>query len=391
MKSVYFVYFLCLNLQQLETTLALHMVRNLLSMLCFLGFLPFLSFSQTATLSIEGHHYCSPQQYTASLRVKAEDLNDFVPGHTSLFLSYDRYAIEFNSYSSAGFDPNLECSLAWDVHNYDQNVENGQFSLVLTQLEANSNCLNVNQDEWIDIGVIVFNVMDENLNPKLNFDVSKTLMNQSVPNDGTNPVIMGSLNGIDQGSGIGPCNVFPVEWLDFKAENVRNEVALEWTVAREVNNYQFVIERSTDGVIFSPIAQVKSLGNTESPRVYKGVDPFPHDAYSYYRIKQVDFDGSFSFSTTVEVNVDESGVYVHQFPNPMMANDDLNISLSLATQENVKLGLYSINGHQLHEEEREFPLGRSVFSMHPPSLAPGMYYIKASGNDWSRVLEVSVR
>lgn len=88
-------------------------------------------------------------------------------------------------------------------------------------------------------------------------------------------------------------SVLPVELMSFNAET-RNgrEVELNWSTATETNSERFVIERSRDAAHFEPVAELKASGNSLSANYYHAVDSEPYDGLSYYRLKQVDFNGT---------------------------------------------------------------------------------------------------
>lgn len=112
----------------------------------------------------------------------------------------------------------------------------------------------------------------------------------------------------------------PVELLSFDANYCNKQVCIEWNTSTESNNNYFDVEKSSDGVTFQSFIKVKSNamnGNSTSKLSYTVMDEFPKEGYNYYRLKQVDFDGSFNYSKIVAINIDkkyQSDLIV--FPNP---------------------------------------------------------------------------
>ena len=86
------------------------------------------------------------------------------------------------------------------------------------------------------------------------------------------------------------------------------EVTLSWTTATEINNDYFTLERSNDGRTFEAITKINGKGNTTQTSTYYHVDKFPVRGLNYYRLKQTDFDGQYSYSDikTVEFNGNEN-------------------------------------------------------------------------------------
>ena len=91
----------------------------------------------------------------------------------------------------------------------------------------------------------------------------------------------------------------PVELIDFRAkEDAQQNVVLLWTTESESNNMHFVIERAADGRNFEMLETVNGNGTTTALQNYSYVDTKPI-AFAYYRLKQVDYDGSFEYSNVV--------------------------------------------------------------------------------------------
>src|SRR5690606_16141183 len=95
---------------------------------------------------------------------------------------------------------------------------------------------------------------------------------------------------------IGVVNVpLPVQLLDFNARAEDSEVHLTWTTLTEINNDYFTIERSADGKDWEELVAVPGSGNTNTVRRYSWDDRKPLLGRSYYRLKQTDFDGTFTY------------------------------------------------------------------------------------------------
>ncbi|AYA38658.1 T9SS C-terminal target domain-containing protein [Hymenobacter oligotrophus] len=111
-------------------------------------------------------------------------------------------------------------------------------------------------------------------------------------------------------------SVLPVELVRFSAvpSAKRFGVDVSWTTASEKNNSHFEIERSADGVTYQKIGRVTGAGNALNVRQYSFEDTRPLAGTSYYRLRQVDFDGTASYSQVVVVN--NSSQQVHLTPNP---------------------------------------------------------------------------
>ncbi len=93
-------------------------------------------------------------------------------------------------------------------------------------------------------------------------------------------------------------SVFPVEWAAFTAQRKSDkDVLLAWQTATESNNEKFVVERSTNGRTFDAIGTVAGAGSSQALQTYQWIDgQLPTASSLYYRIRQVDYDGQFSYS-----------------------------------------------------------------------------------------------
>ncbi len=108
----------------------------------------------------------------------------------------------------------------------------------------------------------------------------------------------------------------PVELVSFDAYPGNGQVLLKWVTASELNNEKFLVERGTNAGNFVTIGGLDGSGTTYARTEYKWVDRQPLDL-AYYRIKQVDFDGTTSYSKTIRVVLDKSNLEeLVVYPNP---------------------------------------------------------------------------
>lgn len=149
-----------------------------------------------------------------------------------------------------------------------------------------------------------------------------TLLNGSTSINGT----WGSVSTINPTGGstsiiIATVNApLPVKLLNFSAQLTNNQTNILWSTALETNNKGFEIERSNDGKNFTTIAFVQGAGNSNRLLSYGFIDD--NKATAYYRLKQIDFDGQFEYSTIIKVlNKDLS---IELAPNPF--NDNIEIT-----------------------------------------------------------------
>ncbi|WP_242928513.1 T9SS type A sorting domain-containing protein [Pontibacter vulgaris] len=119
--------------------------------------------------------------------------------------------------------------------------------------------------------------------------------------------------------------ILPVELAKFTAKSTSEGVLLNWLTASEIQNDYFAIERSPDGAVFEQVAKVKGNGTKHNSTVYTYTDHTPITGTSYYRLKQVDEDGSYTYSAIVSVLINSENTTFLVFPT--VVTDQLFVSL----------------------------------------------------------------
>jgi len=176
----------------------------------------------------------------------------------------------------------------------------------------------------------------------------------------------------------------PVELTSFRYNLIDNKVELNWTTATESNNRGFSIERKTDER--SEIGFVEGNGTTTEYNSYSFVDENPLPGVSQYRLKQIDFDGSFSYSNILEVkfSLPEYFVLDQNYPNPF--NPSTTIEYALPEQANVKLVIFDALGKQLdvlYEGINE--AGIHKLNWNASGYASGIYFYRLQANNFVQV------
>lgn len=140
----------------------------------------------------------------------------------------------------------------------------------------------------------------------------------------------------------------PVELTSFTASVVNGTVVLNWKTVTELNNSHFEIEKRDEFNGFQTIGMVKGNGTTSMPVSYSFTDNNIIKGNFEYRLKQVNFDGTFSYSGVVSVNSDlsEMSYALHQnYPNPF--NPSTSIRYELQASGYVTLKIYNIHGEEV--------------------------------------------
>ena len=160
----------------------------------------------------------------------------------------------------------------------------------------------------------------------------------------------------------------PVELLRFDAAlEADRTVKCTWSTASEVDNDRFVVERSTDGIAFEPIGSLPGAGTSAMQHDYTFVDPMPHAGWDHYRLKQLDLNGSSTWSEVRAVFVDGMQAVVSAWSGP----EGLVLELSTSIDHPLAVGVFDPGGRMIGSRRLD-PGERCVVG-----LAPGCYLVKA--------------
>ncbi len=181
-------------------------------------------------------------------------------------------------------------------------------------------------------------------------------------------------------------NEIPVELTSFTAATERNSVILQWNTATETNNAGFAIERSEDGRSWSEIAFVKGNGTTTNRVSYSFRDGQVKAGTYQYRLKQVDYSGTFAYSTviTAAVGVPVEFALMQNYPNPF--NPSTVIEFALPKDETVSLKVYNAIGEMVAElVNSKLNAGYHSTVWDASSVPSGIYYCRISAGEYSSV------
>lgn len=170
----------------------------------------------------------------------------------------------------------------------------------------------------------------------------------------------------------------PIELTKFDVRlNQQNEVDIFWATATEINNDYFIVERSIDGKLFKEIAMVDGAGNSNTEINYYILDAQPNYGINYYRLKQVDFNGTFTYSDIRVVNLVTDERF-SVFPNPM--NDVLNIGAAgLSEEEVLAIEIHDELGRLVYSDTRAIEGKAQLFSIGEVSkFTQGGYFLRLS-------------
>jgi hypothetical protein len=182
----------------------------------------------------------------------------------------------------------------------------------------------------------------------------------------------------------------PVELVEFRGFQNGGIVELQWKTASESSNSHFSVEKLNSAGVFVEIDQVRGQGNSELPTNYGSFDTEPAAGVNYYRLKQVDFDGSYAYSRVAAVTFEHTEAEpadwnIVLYPNPL-TGQVLNMRMKgLAGIDNIQVEVFDLMGRNVSSATLRLP-GSDVAEdslLIPRGLPRGVYVVKVSGRNKS--------
>ena len=168
--------------------------------------------------------------------------------------------------------------------------------------------------------------------------------------------------------------IIPVELVSFTSSIINNSVNLNWITATELNNSGFDIEKSIDNSTWNKIGFVDGNGTSTEIHNYSFADQTPFVGTSYYRLKQIDFDGTTEYSNIIEVTFGAISEFAldQNYPNPF--NPSTKINYSIKEKSNVELKIFDLLGSEIATlvNEEKSP-GNYEVSFDASFLSSGVY------------------
>ena len=185
--------------------------------------------------------------------------------------------------------------------------------------------------------------------------------------------------------------IVPVELTSFSATTQKNGVLLNWSTASEINNSGFDVEKKQENTGWNKVAFVNGNGTTTSEKTYSYFDENVTSGKYSYRLKQIDFDGSFEYSQIIEVNF-ETPVYFElsqNYPNPF--NPNTTISYSLPQTGFISLKVYNALGQEVSILVNGIKeAGNYKIDFNAINLNSGIYFYKLEAGNFNEVKKMTL-
>ncbi len=313
--------------------------------------------------------------YNGSATAQASDFDGQVFNNvTSLKLGG-----ELQSYDHSGD----VATLAWAIKNTTDPstgtvYDSGELNLPFLEITGNN-------DKWQEMNNLV-EVIDPN---KLNAGETYYLHVWFYVDDNDNgDKVYDSNNSQNYVATINIDSGLPVELIAFKALTSKSIIKLKWQTATEVNNYGFEVQRADENRNnWEKIGFVAGNGNSNSPKQYTFVDNTVTSGKYFYRLKQIDIDGSFKYSNVIEVNLNLPDKFElkQNYPNPF--NPATIIKYTIPKSQQVQLTVYDVLGKEvatLVNEKQQAGLYKVLFNAESINggLPSGIYIYKLQAGSY---------
>jgi len=198
------------------------------------------------------------------------------------------------------------------------------------------------------------------------------LSNTHIANNSTKYLTIGSVNVLTP---------LPVELINFSAiPNGPLSALISWKTASELNNDYFTVQHSKDGEIWKDVSKVEGIGNSTTTNNYSIIDPECNHGINYYRLKQVDFNGTYEYSTIEKVIFDKNEI-LSLHPNPT----SLLLNINVALDENNSI--YTCLGQNVWHQIKVISQSKNHTTLDVSNLSPGIYIIKTSNRSARFIVE----
>jgi hypothetical protein len=182
----------------------------------------------------------------------------------------------------------------------------------------------------------------------------------------TSPCITSSLSVI----------LLPIELVSFTAAVKDASIELNWATTAEINNDYFNIERSDDGINFTSIDKINGARNSIQNLSYSTVDHTPLEGWSYYRLKQTDYNEKINYSDVVAVEFNTMNDFVFRvYPNPFSAETTFRTTENL---KNATLTVYDSYGHIVKQIKN---ISGQTITLHRDNVPSGVYFSRLVQNN----------
>jgi hypothetical protein len=167
----------------------------------------------------------------------------------------------------------------------------------------------------------------------------------------------------------------PVQLTSFDGTYANGIASLNWQTSQELNSDHFQLFRSFDGNNFALAGTIAAAGNSNNPKNYHYQDKVSATAgnYVFYKLKQIDKDGKYTFSSIIKLSLSDVNASFQLFPNPVVNN--FSASFTAPKLSSATLLIRNINGQLVYSKTVNVIKGNNAVLISNAPLKTGMYYV----------------
>lgn len=171
--------------------------------------------------------------------------------------------------------------------------------------------------------------------------------------------------------------ILPVELQNLAVKLVEGNIKVNWSTASENNNHYFTIERSANGVDFTPLGNVMGAGYSSELVNYEFVDNSPSPGVNYYRIRQTDRDGKYTYSSIVSASYLKTDRWLGDiYPNP--ADNEINFEVHAEGDDMARVEILDMTGRVVYNATELVKKGAQAITVPLNDIAKGAYSLQVS-------------
>lgn len=178
-------------------------------------------------------------------------------------------------------------------------------------------------------------------------------------------------------------NPLPLELLYFDAKLKEDQIDISWVTASEINTDYFVVDKSEDGINFNPLIEIPAKGYSTANSYYETFDNNPSHGINYYRLTQIDFDNTYTYSNIISVDYERTLTLnlLSCVPNPF--SESITVICTHNKSEAILIQLRDVYGKLIYERLIEEKNNLISYKINTEDLSQGVYFIILRGSSKS--------
>jgi hypothetical protein len=218
---------------------------------------------------------------------------------------------------------------------------------------------------------------------------SGTAMGDGQHDEGITTLTWSNLTSFSEFGGGGGGSPLPVELSSFTASCQDNGVFLHWITESEQNSSYFDVEKSNNGSDWNVISTLEAAGNSTESIDYTHLDLDKSMLEAYYRLNQLDVDGTNKFYGPIHITCENEGIRAFSFPNPSKEGFQLILQNPSMLGE-AQLTITDLNGKPVLQKEISIEEGINLYQYNTTNWSPGLYSIHVKTRNSEVYLKHSV-